>query len=41
MSKKKHPTCEDYRRMPFDEKVVEHIRSCPAAVLCTINLQMT
>ena len=25
---KKQLTCENYRRMPFDEKVIEHIRSC-------------
>ena len=25
--RKKHLTCENYRRMPFDEKVIEHIRS--------------
>ena len=28
--KKNRPSCEDYLRMPFDEKVIEHIRSCPA-----------
>jgi hypothetical protein len=26
---KKQPSCEDYRRMPFDQKVIEHIKSCP------------
>ena len=25
----KQPSCEDYRRMPFDRKVIEHIKSCP------------
>ena len=29
---KKLLTCENYRRMPFDEKVIEHIRSCPACL---------
>jgi hypothetical protein len=28
--KKNRPSCEDYLRMPFDEKVIEHIRSRPA-----------
>jgi hypothetical protein len=40
MSRKKRLSCEDYSRMPFDEKVVEHIRSCPRAVLYTTNLPM-
>lgn len=25
----KQPSCEEYRRMPFDEKVIEHTKSCP------------
>ncbi len=30
--KPKRLSCENYGRMPFDEKVVEHIRSCPACL---------
>jgi predicted anti-sigma-YlaC factor YlaD len=29
---KTQPSREDYRRMPFNEKVIEHIRSCPACL---------
>ena len=30
--KPKRLSCENYGRMPFDEKVIEHIRSCPACL---------
>jgi predicted anti-sigma-YlaC factor YlaD len=26
--KKKHPTCDDYMRMPLTQEVINHIRSC-------------
>jgi|HubBroStandDraft_4_1064222.scaffolds.fasta_scaffold106622_1 predicted anti-sigma-YlaC factor YlaD len=27
-SRTKRPSCEDYTRMPFNEEVIEHLRSC-------------
>jgi hypothetical protein len=35
----KQPSCEDCRRMPFDQKVIEHIKSCPVVLLCSMSLQ--